>query len=229
MKYSISKFTPTKTFLSIFGIILLIIFFKFFSLMSFPDSAVVLEKGDLIPLAPKAGLTQTFVANRNNLMKIEFLVRTPGPKPGDIVSFELADETCAKTIRKGTLSPSFLSSDNLYEFSFAKIPNSAGKKYCIISTIKSKSATSKGINFFSALSNEQQLILKNSTTNETFENKTLSIRGVYVNDHWWQNFSELNQRISQYKPWFLKHFFLASIVFLFVITSIGLVAILITI
>jgi hypothetical protein len=55
----------------------------------------------------------------------------------------------------------------------------------------------------------------------------LSMRPAYENDNWKQDISELSQRISQYKPWFLKHFYLDAIAILFIVLSVGLVTILI--
>ena len=227
MKKFINKFNSKQTFLLILGIFVITIFFRFFSLLSFRDSSVVLEKGELIPFKRDTTLTQTFVANRDNLMKIEFLFRSSGPKPASEVKVEIADETCSNPIRKGNLSVPFLNSDNLYEFNFSKIPNSNGKKYCIITTYKPTDPASKGLRLFSM--NKDNTQIKNITTGETFDGKTLSIRGVYTNDNLGQDISELNKRISQYKPWFLKHFYIGTIATLFIILSIFLVVILITI
>ena len=214
--------TKKKVFFSALAVIIIIIFAKFLSLLSFPDSAVVLEKGNLIPLTAKSTLTQTFVANRSNLETIQFLFRTPGPKPASTVSVEIADESCTKTLRKGTLTMSFLNSGNLFEFSFAKIPDSIGKRYCLLVT-----TSAKNLRLFSMPESDQQFGLKNITTGETFEGQTLSIRGVYVNENLGQDLRELSQRISQYKPWFLKHYFLETIGILFVILSVGLIVVLI--
>lgn len=211
--------TSKNIFLIALAVIIIVIFARFLTLLSFPDSSVALDKGELIPFPQKSVLTQTFIANRNNLEKIQFLFRTPGPKTGD-VSVEIADESCAKTIRQGTLATAFLNSNNLYEFVFDKIPDSNGKKYCL--NIKT---SAKGLRLFSMPESERQYGLKNSTTGETFEGKTLSVRGAYVNDNLGQNLRELSQRISQYKPWFLKHYFLETIAILFVVLSVGLVVV----
>ena len=85
----------------------------------------------------------------------------------------------------------------------------------------------KGLRLFSMPATSFQFGLKNTTTAETFENKTLSVRGVYVNDNLGQDLRELSQRISQYKPWFLKHYFLEAIAILFMVLSVGLIVILI--
>lgn len=203
-----------KILLAIFLIMIVGIFYRFYTLLMFPDSQIELEKGELVKLQPQDSLTQKFQANRDNLMTVQFLLRTPGIafEKGDKVSMKLADENCEKTIRQGELASSYLASENLYEFKFPTIANSKDKTFCVIATFKPTKDTAKAIQFFN----------KNDASG-------LSIRPAYVNNGVWQNLSELNQRMSQYKPWFLKHYFIGSIMLLFIILSISLVAILITI
>jgi hypothetical protein len=230
MQKYLAKITAKQTFLIILGIVVFAIFFRFFTLLEFPDSSIVLEKGDpLIKEQSNESLQQKFTANRSNLTKIEFLLRTPGLKAGDTLKMQLADESCKKIVRTGTLGKSYLASDNLYEFSFAKIPDSNGKTFCVISTFKPKSSSAKALLFFTQTDKQPASPVQNLTTGEADSAQALSIRQTYTNDHWWQNLTELNQRLSQYKPWFLKHFFLATIIILFVILSTGLVAVLISI
>ena len=192
---------------------MLAVFWKFFSLISFFDPQMPLEKGEIIKLYAQNTLTQKFVANRNNLVKIRFLLSTEGIKEGNVVKMQITDENCSNIIREGFLTQSFLASSNLFEFQFNKIPDSNGKTFCVKATFEPRNTKTKAIQFFT---------LNNDST-------SLSIRPAYENNHWWQNISELNQRISQYKPWFLKHFYLYSISFLFIVLSVALVVILILI
>ena len=218
--------TPIKLLLLLAAIMLIIIFGKFFSIIAFPDSETALIKGELFQMKPETSLTQTFVANRDNLMKIEFLMRTPGPQRGDVVKMEIADETCANVIRQGELQKSFLGSDNLYDFQFSKIPDSNGKIYCLKATLQ-KNSSSKSIRFFMMENKNPQFKLTDMSNVNNTENQSLSIRSAYRNDTLSQDMSEFSQRISQYKPWFLKHFYLDAILILFVVLSVGLVTILI--
>lgn len=225
IKPIMNLFSSKKIFLVFALAMFFIVFWRFLSLLSFPDQENILEKGDPpFKLQPTLSLTQTFVANRNNLMKIEFLMRTPGPKNGDIVKMEIKDETCSNIIRTGTLEKSFLASDNLYDFRFSKIPDSNGKMYCLKATLAPGQDDSKSIRFFTRENQDPRFMLNNET-----HDKSLSIRLAYKNDSLSQDLSELNQRISQYKPWFLKHYFLDAIVLLFTLLSITIVIILIVI
>ena len=60
-----------------------------------------------------------------------------------------------------------------------------------------------------------------------YKGKTLVMKPAYGSDSFWKNMETLNDRISQYKPWFLKHFYLDAIVILFLATSVAIVIILI--
>ena len=136
----ITKYFTTKhVFLAIFAILLLSIAFQFFSLLSFPDSSIVLVKGDTVKLQPEDSLTQKFTANRDGLNKVEFLLRTPGIvfENKDVMKVQLLDENCQKPLREGVLKESFLNSGNLYEFPFSKVENSQNKIFCVIANFPS--------------------------------------------------------------------------------------------
>lgn len=209
------KFSPKNIFLAIFTFLLVMLFSRFLANLSFPDSSINLQKGLTVKLQSKNSLTQKFTTTRGGLTKIEVLLRSPGIEfeKGDRVTAQLADGNCQKIILEGKLQSSFLSSNNLYEFVFPKIDDSKNKTYCLIATFQAQKSSARAIQFF--------------TTGDT-ENQPLSLRPVYVNDSFWQNMTELNRRMSQYKPWFLKHYFLWFVMIGFIILSIGLVAILIT-
>lgn len=217
---------PKIILLSLFTILMFGVFGRFFSLLEFPDSSVPLVKGDpMIKLDEDEKMTQKFIANRNNLTKIELLLRTPGPKPNDKVKMQIADENCQKILRGGTLEKSYLASSNLYEFSFDKISDSQGKTFCMITTFNPEKTSAKALQFFTSANKQPQFSVKNLTTGEEDLAQELSLRTVHTNDHWWQNLNELSQRISQYKPWFLKNYFIDVIILVFLILSVALVVI----
>ena len=208
------KISSKKLLLVFAAIMLAIVFWKFFSLLSFTDSSVVLQKGLKIKINPGETLTQKFTANRNGLAKVEILMHQSGIKyeNGDKVQAKISDKDCQNVLREGELKESFLDTENLYLFSFAPISDSEDKEFCFIATFLPVNPTAKSLQFF--------------TTGEE-ENQPYSIRTVYKNQNILQDLSELNQRISQYKPWFLKHYYLYTVSILFIILSISLVVILI--
>ena len=195
------------------AILFIAVFWRFESLLYFPDSSILLQKGNTVKLNPESTLTQKFSASKNYLAKIEVLLRGSGVKykDGDKVTTKIADENCQTILREGEIKDSFLETQNLHEFEFEPIVDSAGKEFCFIATFLPKNEKAKSLQFF--------------TMEE--ENQPYSIRPVYKNSSITQDLSELNQRISQYKPWFLKHFYLYAIVILFLATSAAIVVILI--
>jgi hypothetical protein len=221
------KLTSKKIFLIFATVLFFIVFFKFFSLLFFPDSSIVLEKGELLKLPPDYYLTQTFTANRNNLAEIELLLRSPGINKPDEVRAEIKDSVCSETIRSGKLEKSFLDSNNLYLFKFPEIPDSKYKTYCLKIEFIPGSANSKNIQVFTMANGSARSVMTDADSHETANSQPLSMRPVYENESVWQNINELNQRISQYKPWFLKHYYLYAISALFIALSAVLIVVLI--
>jgi len=208
------KISSKKLLLLFAAIMFVAVFWKFFSLLSFPDSSIILQKGKVVKIRPEATLVQKFSASKNYLAKIEVLLRGSGVKyaDGDKVAAKIADENCRTVLREGELRDSFLETQNLQEFEFKPIADSAGKDFCFIATFLPKNSNAKSLQFF---------------TMGDEENQPYSIRPVYKNSNIAQDLNELSQRISQYKPWFLKHYFLNIIVLTFIVSSITLVTILI--
>ena len=222
-------FTSKKILLTILGILVVLIGYRFVVNVSFPDSSIVLEKGDLFRLLPKQSLSQTFTANRDGLHEIEFLLRTPGVRQGDTVDMTLADATCTGTLRAGTLDVPFLNSDNLYVFAFPRITDSAGKRYCVTATLHAGNKTTKYVQFFTTEADVLGAPLTDRSTETAMDGRALSMRPAYVNGSFAADMNELTERISQYKPAFLKGAIIATIAVAVAILSIALVVILITV
>jgi hypothetical protein len=195
-------------------------------LMSFPD-ARTLDKGTAIKIFSGQTFSQKFTASRDNLETIQILLRTPGIKSGDTVTMKLADTSCQTTLREGTLERPFLSTDDMYLFAFPRIEHSAGEAYCLLLSYQTTISPSKYLRFFTVEPDNPDFLLTNTALNAPINGQTLSLRTVSRNDHFWQDLAELNRRISQYKPWFLKDFFIGTIAILFIVLSITLIAILI--
>lgn len=205
------------------------VFFGFSSILYFPDSEIVLDKGEAIKLEAGHSLTQKFLSKRNNLAKLEFLLSAEGIKEGNTVKMKIADENCSNVIREGELKKAFLDSKNLYDFEFSKISDSKDKIYCTIISFKTKKEKTKKLQIFTQKETTSPFSAKNIDTDEEFSGQSLSLRTAYKNDNLFQNLNELNQRISQYKPWFLKHYYLNGIIFLFLLLSTVIVILLVAI
>ncbi|MFH0969671.1 MAG: hypothetical protein V1804_04140 [Patescibacteria group bacterium] len=225
------KYFNSKTiFLAILGIAIFLIAFRLVEEWSFPDSSWILQKsGEKIPLDKEKPLIQKFTAVRNNLSQIDIIFGNSNFKSGGIIDMKLLDENCSSAVREGFFDLSSTTSKYSYDFRFSKIPDSKDKTYCLALTFTQEGGGTKKVKVFinGNPPSQSRSLLINTATGEKFEDKSLAIRPAYQNDNLWKNIDELNQRISQYKPWFLKHYFLYAIVFSMIIISIAIIVLII--
>lgn len=216
--------------LFLFGLLSLI-FFNFFKIFSFPDQNWIIEKENKISLDSGRPIIQKFKAARNNLSKIELLFsQSDKKKIGGKIKIQIAEETCSDILREDFVKVSSISSENTYNFLFSKIHDSKDKTFCLLLNFVPGEESKKTPQVFitDKMVSKNQISLITSS-GEELKNQSLAMRPAYKNDNVWQDITELNKRISQYKPWFLKHYYLGFIAFSFIILSIALVVILILI
>lgn len=219
--------TIKNIFLGLTAVMLILILNGLISVWYFPDTTWSISKDDSVLLAKNKIVTQKFSASRNNLSEIQFFFGKSRKTEGGKMTLQILDENCQNKLREASIQEMPFDSDKTYDFSFSKIPVSKDKTFCLELTFKPNSAT-KGQKIFLATNTmpENKFL---ALDGQEIQGKSLSMRPAYRNDNWWKNVQELNQRISQYKPWFLKQYYLATIAILFVILSIATVVILITI
>lgn len=229
-KFNFSK----KKMLSTLALFLAFLVFHFFvTSWFFPDSNWSIAKDNTISLIPDHSVIQKFVASQDGLSQIEVLFSKAtgsGLKKGAEINMQIKDQSCSKTLGETSWGANALHSDNTYAFHFGKINRSKGKIYCFMITLKANGAAEKGIRVFTNATNpspNSQYLFDGGTGTE-LKNQSLSMRPAYQNDTWWGNVRELDQRISQYKPWFLKSFYLYLIVFSFLaVTAVATVLLII--
>ncbi|MFZ2976096.1 MAG: hypothetical protein WA055_05725 [Candidatus Moraniibacteriota bacterium] len=209
MKITRFKFSKKIFLLLILAIFLLFIFLRFEKELIFFENS--LQKNSSIKISKDQKLSGKFESTRANLTQVEILLgggkKLTNPTA---VKIKLADENCSKIIREGSVEPSYLKRKDIYEFRFSKIADSKDKKYCLILGYEPQKLDAKNLQVYT--SGDQP-----------------AMRAVYVNDNTWQNINELSQRMSQYKPLFLKHYFLWAIFLSFIFFSIFLIVVLILI
>lgn len=221
-------FSYSKIFLLfLLSIALLGIGWQFTNQFSFRDSAIILTKGDPIKILPGQTLTQTFIPKQGALKRIEFLVRNPEPKKGDLITVTLADSHCQMPLRETTLKKGYLQSDNLFIATFnPPLSVSADDVLCVMLHFNGQKHRSEFLRFFTQES-RSETFRELKINSEVQADQVLSIRPAYTYPTLFQNLETLNNRISQYKPWFLKDVFLTGIVFTFLsstlIVLIGLI------
>ena len=217
--------TAKNIFLLLVVLFLGIIFWNFGKAWSFPDTSWPLAKGEKEKI--RTEVVQKFTASRNGLARIEILFGNSDVSPGGRFTFKLLEEDCQKSVRETDLDITSLNSDNTTDFIFSKINDSKDKTYCLAISYAQKKGGKKAEIFIADNTLPEKKYF--SVNGEEMAGKSLPMRPAYKNANLFQDIEELNQRISQYKPWFLKHYYLYVIVFGFLILSIALVAILIII
>ena len=210
-------------FFAIFFGLLILIFFQLNKQLSFPDQNWPVVKGEKIKIHSE--VIQKFRADQNNLARIKILFGNSDVSPGGKFNLKIYEENCQDIIRETNLNISSLDSNNTTDFVFKKIKNSKDKIFCFKLSYKQKKNGKKAQLFVIDNSMEQNKFL--SVNGEEKTGQSLAMRPAYKNNYLWQDFSQLNQRMSQYKPWFLKHYCLDFIIFSFILLSIVLVVVLV--
>lgn len=229
--YQIMKLNLKYVLLAIFIFFLFVVFSQFYSILSFPDMSWNLDKDEKIDMKPEKPVIQKFIARQDNLSRIEILFGNSKISPGANIKMQLLDENCSNVIRSKNLEVKSLDSDAAYEFKFSTIKDSKDKTYCLNLNFTPKENKGKKYARIFTVPNTspENVYFFDFTKDQEIKNRSLAIRPAYKTESVWKDMEKLNQRMSQYKPWFLKHYYLYAIAFGFLILSIALVTILILI
>jgi len=217
----------TKIFLITFFVFsFCFVIFYFFQKLGFSDISWQLKEKEKYTLTVGTKVVQKFVASRDGLSEVQILFSGPNLKEPGKFKIELRNENCSEIIRETEIEAFKMASDNPLRFKFSRIPDSKGKVFCLELAFNHNDISEKTKVYFSKNPHPDAMSLyyKND-----IKDASLAMRPVYLNENWRQNLSELNQRISQYKPVFLKHYFLYVIAFSFILITFLLVLILILI
>jgi len=208
-----------KIIFSFFALILLVLIFsRLAGGWAFPDTKWDLSgDGEKIKIDPKFPLTQKFKAERDNLSRIRILFGRSYNKDAGEINLKLSGEDRENIIREKSFERSDIQSEGYYDFRFSKISDSKDKDFYLMIEFKPKNEKYKDLNIF--LSNNpisgNQLI----TIEGEIKNGALAMRPAYQADSLTGNIQELNQRVSQYKPGFLKNIYLYIIFFAFILLA----------
>lgn len=211
---------------------------SFFRQLSFPDNTQDIKRGERVELSVDDSLEQKFIAKNNGLNKIEILFGSKKLKKNYFLQFVLADKNCQKIIRQKTLVGEYsFNSKYLYAFNFPKIKKSQNKNYCLkikyLSKLKKEQLDPKNIiRIFTQGENEKlekekkidkikpgntdDLMVKLKSGQEKVGLQNLSFRTSYTENSIFNSLQKLNQRMSQYKPWFLKGWYINIITILMI-------------
>lgn len=210
----------TKIFyLLLFGTILLALSYQFSQVWALRDSSITFSKGEPIAILPGESITQHFLAQSGSLKQIEFLVRNPEPKEGDRITVILADADCQTALEETILERSYYQSDNVFVARFDKPQKtSPNEPYCIKLFFDPKQAESKMLRFFT-LESKPDTLVELRHQNIAKKDQSLAMKPAYTEPSLIKNLETLTDRVSQYKPWFLKEGYLVVVVAVFLITT----------
>lgn len=224
----------TKIFLKI--ILLLVfassaiyIYFIFTDNLSFTDRNLRPSKDERINLQPNFPVTQTLKASGNNITKLRILFQDHYFSAGDKMFFQLADENCSKTITEEEFELEEFDTERFFDFKFEPIPDSKDKIYCLSVTFRPPEIQYENVPTI-YVSEDYQFdgqVIYDIYKKKEYKNHSFVMKVAYKKDSIWQGLGELNKRMSQYKPWFLKHYYLWVIAIGFIALSIILTIILI--
>lgn len=175
--------------------------------LSFPESSYnFLGKDKRVELEPGKSVTQVFTASRDGLDRIKIMIGdldTLGFR--DSIHLTLTERDCETLIATDTITwltpePKIYSS-----FDFDRIDRSAGQSYCLKVSYTAPNrpkqrpfiAASEGSSFADTAYTDE-------AKGRTYEGRSLQMRPSYSHVSFRDNLRELEERLSQYKPVFMK-------------------------
>jgi hypothetical protein len=230
--------------LGILAVGLVLISGGFFKKLNFADNSQQVERGQRVEIFAGDTIEQRFVSENNGFSNLKILFGNKTLKEGGSLKIVLFDENCKKSIvEKMVVGKYEFDSKYLYDFNFAKIDDSRNKKYCLKMELSTKKEWSLLQKIKGRLRPEKKQGLQKLRLFEQIDGRDKSIEGYiiknkagkikskgkgeivfrqsYKNSTVVKDFQQLNQRMSQYKPWFLKGGYLTAIILFAIILTVG--------
>lgn len=215
----------------LFAIGFILIIFSFWQRLSFPEDWRIFDTNSRIILTPNEPITQTFHSTNNNLAQINLLLRNDNLQFGERLIVEILDENCSENIRTASLEWPHYAPKQYDYFSFEPITDSNDKIYCLKITYKAKEKR-KEMPYISTMketgNSTDQFIVHAKKTDKIFNEQSFIFRPAYEKNTAGETVNELARRISAYKADFLRNNFLLLIIYGFIIVTITLVFLVIT-
>lgn len=241
MKVFLSRnFNKIKLFLLfVFVLAMLAVGLVFWRQFSFPDSNYKLEKGRRVELRGGDRVEQLFWVSQDGLTALEILLSGKLGDKNSRLKLFLKDENCQRVLAKKEIrGEKSFDSKYPYLFNFSRIKHSKNRYFCLEAYfVTPKPSKRDKVRFFvndywreegqkenQELSLENDLLkpyILNGSLEKNKKKHSIFLRPRYRKVGVWQNIDELNKRMSQYKPWFLKGKFLylltGMMIFLFML------------
>jgi hypothetical protein len=196
---------------------LLLIMIAFLKKLTFPESNIVFNDKNHEKIEKDSFIIQEFTAKENGLSGIKINIEKINQSPGSFISFKLLGEDCVGEIVEKKVASEDINPSRFYNFKFKRLVNSKDKNLCLKIT---NQADHKENSEFSIMVSEEAegVYLKNVEENKG----RLIMRPTYNNESFSADLVELNQRLSQYKPWFYKKYYWPVIFVVLVVSTVTL-------
>ncbi|MBP6889590.1 MAG: hypothetical protein KBC83_04225 [Candidatus Moranbacteria bacterium] len=187
-----------------------------------------LGKTKKITLSSGTPITQTFTTKKNGFHQIRVVLGRANIKPGEQIEFRLMDEVCQETLAMKIFHSEPPSQGSYTLFPFPVIIHSENQHYCFSTTYFSDEDRHGEKPYLSATDVPQPVFFDRTLTdtnkNKVYYGQTLFLRPAYTSGHSSGDLWTLVERLSQYKPEFLKDsvFLAISTIFLFVTIVLGI-------
>ncbi|MFA9262137.1 MAG: hypothetical protein ACEQSB_02140 [Undibacterium sp.] len=187
--------------------------FAFISQLHFSDSSQnFLGETKRAELSPNGPITQVFQANRNGLEGIQIFMGDTELSLGERIDFTLLDPSCQNILSQS--SRTFLSPQIVRDirFIFPVLSKSNDETYCLSIEYHSGLIKKKERPYVRVAEDKTSdgLSYTDHGKGKTYTGRTLQIRPMYAPEDTGisSRFMELENRLSQYKPAFMKGYML---------------------
>ncbi|MBP9751310.1 MAG: hypothetical protein KBD19_00425 [Candidatus Moranbacteria bacterium] len=203
------------------------IFWTFLSDFGIGESGYnFLGKTKKVTLSPGMPVSQTFTAHENGLHQVRVVLGNASIRRGEHIGFQLKDEACDTEIASISFSGEPGKQGAYTVFPFESISDSMGKRYCFVATYFSDENRKGGKPYLSATDAPDPAFsdrtLVDSNKGKTYESHSLFLRPAYTEGSLRADLGTLLDRLSQYKPGFLKGWPIAALFTILVVGSIAL-------
>lgn len=203
------------------------IFWTFLSDFGIGESGYnFLGKTKKVTLSPGMPVSQTFTARENGLHQVRVVLGNASIRRGEHIGFQLMDEACATGIASVDFSGKPGKQGAYTVFPFEAISDSMGKRYCFVATYSSDENRKGDKPYLSATDDPDPAFadrtLVDSNKGKAYESYSLFLRPAYTEGSLRADLGTLLDRLSQYKPGFLKGWPITALFTILVIGSITL-------
>lgn len=170
--------------------------------LTFPESAYnFLGESKHAELTNGASVTQVFKSRFANLEGVKIRLNDDWLYLGESIHTRLLDASCREEIARQTFSYFSSQADPFRIFSFSRIHDSAEKQYCLSITYFSPYARNERPEILASEGGAFSAISYTDTGKQKiYEGRSLQIRPLYGADSVAARLEQLENRLSQYKP-----------------------------